>query len=165
MFQHLFGIVKDKLKAVLCTAKILIFTLAKKTQHNISIEFIFCGQKINIFIFTCISSCWLLQKTKDPHRTSQQTMFFCVTLSFTYTATDFELKTLLNATYSCPWLNTWSSKYMPTKSRVCFCALFVDIAKYGLTGNWCLLSVNGNSVSDGAMVILGIRTQFPLFIH
>ena len=52
---------------------------------------------------------------------------------------------------------------MPTKSRVCPCALFVDIAKHGLTDNCRLLRVNGNSVSDGAMVILGMSTQLPLF--
>ena len=51
---------------------------------------------------------------------------------------------------------------MPTKSNVCPCALFVDIAKQGLTGNCLLLNVNGKSVSDGAMVILGNRTHFPL---
>ena len=50
------------------------------------------------------------------------------------------------------------------KSRVCPCALLVDIANHGLTGNCCLFSVKGNSVSDGAIVILGINTQFPLFI-
>ena len=53
---------------------------------------------------------------------------------------------------------------MPTKSRVCPCALFVDIAKHGLTGNCHLLSVKGNSVSNGAIVICGISTHFPLFV-
>ena len=49
---------------------------------------------------------------------------------------------------------------MPTNSKVCPCALFVDIAKHGLTGNCHLFNVNGSSVSDGA--ILGINTHFPL---
>ena len=51
---------------------------------------------------------------------------------------------------------------MPTNSKVCPCALFVDIAKHDLTGNCNLLNVNGSSVSDGAIVILGINTHFPL---
>ena len=51
---------------------------------------------------------------------------------------------------------------MPTKSRVCPCALFVDIARHGLTGNCSYFRVNGNSVSDGAMVIHGIRTYLLL---
>ena len=48
------------------------------------------------------------------------------------------------------------------KSRVCPCTLFVVIAKHGLTGNCLLFRVKGNSVSDGAKVILGINTHFPL---
>ena len=37
------------------------------------------------------------------------------------------------------------------------------MAKHGHIGNCHLFSVKGNSVSDGAMVILGINTHFPLF--
>ena len=50
------------------------------------------------------------------------------------------------------------------KSRVCPWALFVVIAKHGLTGNCHLFRVKGNSVSDGAKVILHINTHFPLLI-
>ena len=53
---------------------------------------------------------------------------------------------------------------MPTKSRICLCALFFDITKHGLTGNCHLLNVNGNSVSEGTIVILGRSTHFPLFM-
>ena len=52
---------------------------------------------------------------------------------------------------------------MPTNSRVCPWELFVDMAKQGLTGNWHLFNVNGSSVSDGAIVMQGINTNFPLF--
>ena len=83
-------------------------------------------------------------------------------MSLTYTATAKALLTLLNAAESYPCVNTSSGKYIPTKSSVCPCTLFVDIAKHGLNGNWHHLKVNGSSVFDGAIVMYGIKIFMPL---
>jgi len=53
------------------------------------------------------------------------------------------------ATYSCPWLKTFSGRYIPTFSSVCHWASLIVIQKANSIGNCLLLNENGKVESAG----------------
>ena len=70
-------------------------------------------------------------------------------------------------TYSWPWVNTGSGNHIITFSMVCPCDLLILIQYANVTGNWTLLRLKGNLMSD-VMGIFGIHAiffaNFPLRI-
>ena len=69
--------------------------------------------------------------------------------------------TLENATYNCPWEKTGIGRYKPTQFNVCPWDLLMVIANAGCTGNWWRLKVKGSSVSEGDIIMRGMKTRLP----
>ena len=64
------------------------------------------------------------------------------------------------ATYNCPCENTGFLRYIPTRFRLCPCALLIVIAKASLIGNCLLVRMKGNSISVVVKFILGKKHSF-----
>ena len=92
-------------------------------------------------------------------------VFFSVVCLFN--ASTFMLEnrpTLLAATYSWPCAKISLEQYSPTFFNPWPCALFIVIAKHGLTGNCLRTRVKGNTFSLGERGILGMRSILPAWV-